>query len=126
MCRPEPSESQPRWRIAVEKSRRALVVWGLLLLFVVYTVVQNIGSGVVTGVGGLAAMVECEGFTWIESRECSPWGADPPGVRHPVRPVDEQVTRLVIKRSLFELVDNCTAEFDFDDATTAAQEIECR
>jgi len=123
---PEHSESQPRWRSAVDRSRRTLGVWGILLAFVVYTLVQNIGSLVATPVGALQTQVECEGFTWIEPRECNPWGAEVLASGIPSGHSIEQVNRMIIKRSLFGLVDQCTAAFQFDDGTTAEREIECR
>jgi hypothetical protein len=125
---PGSSDSQPGWRIAIDKSRRALVVWGLLILFVIYTILQNIGFGAATSVSGSPALVQCEGFTGIGHRggECASWGADVLVSDIPSGYSMKQVTRLEIKRSLFGLIDHCTAEFSFDDSVVTEREIECR
>ncbi len=107
--------------------RANLAVWGVPLLIVGTIILTNVGSGVTTSPpSGSSALVHCEGFTWIDPEDCHPWAAEVLKSEIPSGHSIDQVERLDIKRSLFGLLDHCTAEYAFVGGARGEREIQCR
>jgi hypothetical protein len=122
---PALSEREPRVKLKhYGRSRANLLRWGVPLALVVLIVVSSIGSGVATPVGSV--QVTCEGYTRIDHRECAPWGQAILDSEVPEGHTRREVSALTIKRSMFGLIDHCTAEFALQGGASVEHETACR